>query len=247
MIALVSLVGIAMAQGYYTPQEAQSVFSQANEAYSREDYAAAREGYLQLLSHGFGGADVLYNLGTACLSQGDIGQAVLYLEKARRLSGSSPDIEANLSLAKSKQLDQVAGIQSEDSFWLRVANATSQRTAGWIFLATWVSGFAVLFWTRRSARRSLSPVLLGALLLVLSVGAGAVLAAHAYVRESLNEAVVVAKTLPAREFPKEVGKVSFEVHSGLKVHVLEASGKFVKIRLPNGLEGWTEKEGISTI
>jgi len=33
----------------------------------------------------------------------------------------------------------------------------------------------------------------------------------------------------------------------LKVHVLEASGKFVKIRLPNGLEGWTEKEGISTI
>ncbi len=246
MIALVALVGIALAQGYYTPQEAQSVFSQANEAYSREDYAAAREGYLKLLSHGFGGADVLYNLGTACLGQGDIGQAVLYLEKARRLSGSSPDIEANLSLAKSKQLDQVVGIQSEDSFWLRVAHATSQRAAGWIFLATWVSAFAVLFWARRIAGRTMAPIL-GALLLVLSLGAGAVLAAHAYVRESLTEAVVVAKTLPAREFPKEVGKVSFEVHSGLKVHVLEASGKFVKIRLPNGLEGWTEKEGISTI
>ncbi|HEX9507244.1 MAG TPA: SH3 domain-containing protein [Myxococcales bacterium] len=235
-----------MAQGYYTPQEAQSVFSQANEAYSREDYAAAREGYLKLLSHGFGGADVLYNLGTACLGQGDIGQAVLYLEKARRLSGNSPDIEANLSLAKSKQLDQVVGIQSEDSFWLRVAHATSQRAAGWIFLATWVSAFAVLFWARRIAGRTMAPIL-GALLLVLSLGAGAVLAAHAYVRESLTEAVVVAKTLPAREFPKEFGKVFFEVHSGLKVHVLEASGKFVKIRLPNGLEGWTEKEGISTI
>ncbi len=246
MIALVALVGIALAQGYYTPQEAQSVFSQANEAYSREDYAAAREGYLKLLSHGFGGADVLYNLGTACLGQGDIGQAVLYLEKARRLSGSSPDIEANLSLAKSKQLDQVVGIQSEDSFWLRVAHATSQRAAGWIFLATWVSAFAVLFWARRIAGRTMAPIL-GALLLVLSLGAGAVLAAHAYVRESLTEAVVVAKTLPAREFPKEFGKVFFEVHSGLKVHVLEASGKFVKIRLPNGLEGWTEKEGISTI
>jgi len=246
MIALVALVGIALAQGYYTPQEAQSVFSQANEAYSREDYAAAREGYLKLLSHGFGGADVLYNLGTACLGQGDIGQAVLYLEKARRLSGNSPDIEANLSLAKSKQLDQVVGIQSEDSFWLRVAHATSQRAAGWIFLATWVSAFAVLFWARRIAGRTMAPIL-GALLLVLSLGAGAVLAAHAYVRESLTEAVVVAKTLPAREFPKEVGKVFFEVHSGLKVHVLEASGKFVKIRLPNGLEGWTEKEGISTI
>ncbi len=246
MIALVALVGIALAQGYYTPQEAQSVFSQANEAYSREDYAAAREGYLKLLSHGFGGADVLYNLGTACLGQGDIGQAVLYLEKARRLSGNSPDIEANLSLAKSKQLDQVVGIQSEDSFWLRVAHATSQRAAGWIFLATWVSAFAVLFWARRIAGRTMAPIL-GALLLVLSLGAGAVLAAHAYVRESLTEAVVVAKTLPAREFPKEFGKVFFEVHSGLKVHVLEASGKFVKIRLPNGLEGWTEKEGISTI
>src|SRR5260370_38527821 len=97
MIALTALLGIALAQGYYTPQEAQSVFNQANEAYAKEDYPAAREGYLKLLSHGFGGADVLYNLGTACLSQGDIGATVLFLEKARRPSGGCAAIVANPS------------------------------------------------------------------------------------------------------------------------------------------------------
>ena len=53
--------------------------------------------------------------------------------------------------------------------------------------------------------------------------------------------------LRAFEFPKESAKVSFEVHAGLKVRVLESSGKFVRIRLSNGKEGWTERAGIADI
>jgi len=30
----------------------------------------------------------------------------------------------------------------------------------------------------------------------------------------------------------------------LKVRIMEESGKFVRIRLPNNLEGWTEREGV---
>jgi tetratricopeptide (TPR) repeat protein len=101
-----------LAQNYYTPQEAQEIFSRAGEAYYREDYPAAKQEYLKLLSHGFGGSDVLYNLGTTCLNQGDLGEAVLYLERARRLGGSTPDIEANLAVARSRQLDQVVSFSS---------------------------------------------------------------------------------------------------------------------------------------
>ena len=35
-----------------------------------------------------------------------------------------------------------------------------------------------------------------------------------------------------------------EVHAGLKVRIMEETGRYVRIRLPNALEGWTEKEGL---
>ena len=74
-----------------------------------------------------------------------------------------------------------------------------------------------------------------------------VFATHAIVRETVTEAVVLPKTLSAREFPKETAKASFEVHAGLKVRVLEDAGKFVRIRLPNGLEGWADKDSVARI
>jgi hypothetical protein len=86
-----------------------------------------------------------------------------------------------------------------------------------------------------------------ALLLLVATFCGSLLLVRAYVRAAYTDAVVTAKTLPAREFPEAIGKVSFEIHSGLKVRVLEASGRYVRIRLPNGLEGWADREGISTI
>jgi hypothetical protein len=51
----------------------------------------------------------------------------------------------------------------------------------------------------------------------------------------------------ARELPQPGARSIFEVHAGLKVRLLEETGRFVRIRLPNGLEGWAEREGIAEI
>ena len=50
-----------------------------------------------------------------------------------------------------------------------------------------------------------------------------------------------------REYPGDAARVSFEVHAGLKVRIMETSGRFVRVRLPNALEGWTEKEGLVSL
>jgi hypothetical protein len=70
---------------------------------------------------------------------------------------------------------------------------------------------------------------------------------QAYVARTVREAVVMTPALQARELPAANARVAFEVHAGLKVRVLEAEGRFVRIRLPNGLVGWAEKEGIAEI
>ena len=77
-----------------------------------------------------------------------------------------------------------------------------------------------------------------------SAGFGALTAVDAWVARNIVEAVVMTKTAKVFEFPGDNAKVAFEVHSGLKVRLMEESGKFVRIRLPNGLEGWTDKTGV---
>lgn len=244
----VILVATLLGQDYYSPEEAQALFLQANEAFSKQDYTGAREGYEKLLSRGFGGPDVHYNLGTTYLAHGDLGRAVLAFERARRAGGEGPDLEANLALARAQQLDKVVGTAPEEPFLQRVVAATSGNLVAWLFLGTWLAGFAFLFLFRllRPGQRTWAAVV-GALLLTASVPSGALLAAHVWVHETLHEAVVITPTLRAREFPRDEAKVSFEVHPGLKVRVMEETGRYVRIRLPNGLEGWAEREGVAEI
>jgi hypothetical protein len=233
---------------YYSPEEAQALFQQANEAYYRQDYTAALEGYEKLLAQGFGGADVHYNLGTTHLARGDLGQAVLAFERARKAGGHSPDLEANLALALAQQLDKVVGTAPEEPFVQRVVNATEGNLVAGAFLGTWLPGFAflLLFQFLKPGRRVWAAVVAG-VLLAFSLPAGTLLAAHVWVNQTVREAVVVAPTLRAREFPKDEAKVSFEVHPGLKVRVMEETGRYVRIRLPNGLEGWAEGKGVEAL
>jgi len=222
------LVATLLGQGYYTPEEAQELFAKANEAYTREDYTTARDGYEKLISHGQGGPDVLYNLGTTYLAQGELGRAVLSLERAWKQGGRAPDLEANLALARAQQKDKVEGAAVEEDFVTRVVKATPGAVVAGVLLGAWVA-------------------VLAGLALTVALPTGALLAAHVWVERTLHEAVVLSRTLVARELPKGDSKVLFEVHEGLKIRLLEDAGRYVRIRLPNGLEGWTEREGVAEI
>ncbi len=247
MISALIAAGV-LAQSYYTPEEAKQLFAQANQAYYSERSEDAVEGYQKLLDHGFGGPDVLYNLGTTYLSQGDLGRAVLYLERARRAGAREDDVMANLSLARSKQLDQVVGAAGDDPFAVRVAAATHRDAMGWLFLGSWVGGFGLLFLFRflPRGRRAWAAVAAG-VALAAAIPSGLILGTHAWVAENFDQGVVISATLPARELPSDQSRVSFELHAGLKVRLLGTDGRYVRIRLPNGLVGWAEKGGISEI
>lgn len=243
---LAGLLALFVAQSHYTDEEANQIFSQATVAYAKGDWAASKEGFKKLLENGRGGADVLFNLGTTCLAAGELGEAVLYLERARKLE-SDESIEANLAIARSKQLDQVIGAQGDEPFLLRLVDSTSERWVTPLFLFCWCTGLLALLAARRWRRQRLVLTLSSTFLLGISVLTGAVVAAHVYVARTVTEAVILAPDLKARELPAETAKVSFEVHAGLKVRVMERSGRFVRVRLPNGLEAWADAQGLSNI
>lgn len=240
---MTSLV-LALALAQYTPQEAQSLFVEGNDAYYKGEFAAAKERYEKLLQAHLGGADVLFNLGTTHLAAGELGPAVLFLERARRLSDDD-DIGANLAVARQRQVDQVVGEEGAVPFTQRLAEATDEQVVGIVFLAVWWLGFVLLWLTwRREAGSRVVPGLVTALFLLVGSALGATLGVHAHVQATVVEGIVMPESARVREYPGDTAKVSFEVHAGLKVRIMETSGRYVRVRLQNALEGWTEKEGV---
>ncbi|MBL9038066.1 MAG: hypothetical protein JNG84_06100 [Archangium sp.] len=128
-------------------------------------------------------------------------------------------------------------------FVQRVAEAVDVRLVSGAFLAVWYLGFAAL-WLTWFASRRLWLGLGAAVLLAGAVALGGVVAAHAWVAHTVAEGVVMADTVKVREFPQPTARVSFEIHSGLKVRIMGESGGFIRIRLPNALEGWAEANEV---
>jgi tetratricopeptide (TPR) repeat protein len=248
LLTLALLAAPAQSSGYYTDQEAHALFEQGNQAFAKEDYEAARADFEKLLAHGFGGADVHYNLGTVALAQGDLGQAVLHLERAKREGGATGDVLANLALARSRQLDKVVGAQPEGSVSTAIAQQTPTTWVGAIFLFAWGLGFLLLIARRFLSGRSRawSAVLAGAAG-VLALISGSFLAYQAHVLHDEIDAVVLDKTVAAHELPDDASKVAFEVHAGLEVRVGDEEAGFVRIQLPNGLVGWAPKSAVEQI
>ncbi len=237
---------LALTLGQYTPQEAQALFVEGNDAYYKGDYPTARGRYEKLLEAGLGGPDVLFNLGTTHLAAGELGPAVLYLERARRASGDD-DIEANLAVARQRQVDQVIGEDNAVPFTQRVAEIINEPVVSVAFLVSvWLAFASFWFWRTREGSRVIS----GLVTLALFAGCGTLGGAvglHAWVRTHVVDAVMQAPTTKVLEFPGEAAKTTFEVHAGLKVRIMERSGKYVRLRLPNALEGWAPQDSLVEI
>ncbi|MEN9798994.1 MAG: hypothetical protein RL653_2690 [Pseudomonadota bacterium] len=232
---------------YYAPPEAKALFAEGTNAWARQDVTAAREAWEKLAVRGHGTQEVLYNAGTAALAAGDLGGAVLYLERALRLGGDTADIEANLSVARSRQLDQVVGAGVERSFAQRLASSTDERLGAVVLLAgAWIACLAFA-WARLRRTGRGAAVALGVTALAVAVPAGALVATHAWVERNVREGVVRAPTVQARELPQAEARVSFEMHPGLKVRLLDDKDGYTRVRLPNGMEGWATREGIEPL
>jgi hypothetical protein len=240
MISL--LLSISLSQ--YAPAEAQALFVEANDAYYAKDFSTAKDKYSKLLKAGLIGSDVYFNLGTTHLAAGELGPAVLFLERAKR-AGTDDDIEANLSVAKERQADHVVGDEIEKPFAQRLAAVLPEIPVTIAFLALWLVGF-IFVWMRLASGRGLFTVL-AALCLFLALGAGTALGIQQYAHESIVESVVMSPSAQAIDHPGNNSKVLFEVHAGLLVRVMETYDTYARIRLPNALEGWVPASALENL
>lgn len=214
------------------------VLHEGNTAYQSGDYEKAATLYRQLADNGFASADLFFNLGTAELRGGHRGEAILWFERALRLDPHDADVQFNLAEARKGNIDKVVGAREETSFIERVGERVPAKAAGFAFAGAWLLAFGALI-IRRLTQRGRS-ALLGISLIsgVLAMTAALLLWTAWWHRTQARYAVVTSAAAAVREGPAADFRTAFEVHEGLKVRVVREESGFLRVRLPNGTEGW---------
>jgi tetratricopeptide (TPR) repeat protein len=215
-------------------------------------YRDAVAGFQRVLAIPVENADLRYNLGCAYFRLGDYGRAVYHFERALQLDPDAEDAAFNLktvrALLASKVKDELKGALV-DPFWMRAVGVMSVGSWGALFLVVWWLTFGILFLLRFIAPGPARSGLVAgnSFVALVALLCGLMLAGRVYHDRRVESAIVLPDTLAVREGPDPSTKTSFRLHAGLKVRVQGREGRWMRIRLPNGLEGWVPTRDVGVL
>ncbi len=232
---------------------AQSAFfDEGNQRYQTGDFDGALEQYQQILGQELESGELYYNIGNTYFKMGRLGPAILSYERARRLMPSDDDLLANLELARSMTVDDIA---ARPDYWLFRAigwwvGLLPQPVLAWLvalaYLATMAAIILVILrpteplrtWLRRMALAGIIVTLVFALnLIIRELGIGAAEAAV------IMDDEVTVQSAPSDDTELQI----FSVHEGTKVNIDRRSDAWAEIVLEDGKVGWIRAEQLEPI
>ncbi len=251
---LLALFGATSARAADTEIAASkdATFRRGNDAYFHGRYQEAVGAYEQVVALGVVSPDLFYNLGNAYLKSEQLGAAIYNYERALELDPSQDDVRFNLGVAREaarkKGEDRLAGVEAQP-FWMRVAGQVTVNWASWLFLALYVSLFALLIVLHFVQPGFLRVGMWAGFAFVglAMVVAGALLGARLYLADRVEQAIVLPDVVQVKEGPDPNYQSVFGVHAGLRVRVTEKEQDWVRIRLANGLEGWVRERDLGRL
>jgi len=231
--------------------DADSLFVKAKEYYDAELYNDAIAAYSGILEQGYESAGLYYNLGNAWFKTGDLPHAILYYEKARKLSPNDEDILFNLRVANTKIPDNIEQVPELfiKKWWRNLYlffNSQTWSILGILFLFLFFFFLAIYLVSRmpgiRRAAFSLAMIILPVCILFL------VLASHRYNNEtSSSEAIVFSPTVTVKSSPRENSVDLFVIHEGTKVFITKELSEWFEIRIASGSIGWIPSSDVVKI
>jgi tetratricopeptide (TPR) repeat protein len=231
--------------------DAQQYFTEANEAYQAGRYPKAIEQYEAILKTGVFSTELYYNLGNAYYRLGQNGRAILNYERALRLSPSNSDIDNNLTLAQARITENIEPVSQIFLIkWGQILRgclaADNWSVLGLLFLWTGVAGFAIwLLGQERLLKKR--GFLLGSILIPLSIVPFLCATSAKSLEMNTQNGIILVRETAVRPAPDANALPTGMLHEGIKVEIKDKIQSHVKVKLPNGEEGWIEEKGLEKI
>jgi tetratricopeptide (TPR) repeat protein len=236
---------------YSLRADVNSIMEKGNEFYKSNQYQLAIDEYNKLIKQGYEGESVYYNLGNAHYRLGKVGYAILYYEKALKLSPSDEDIKHNLTLAKLNIKDKVDTLPPFFIFNIWEGLLAAFSVAGWTIIVYIVFIFLLIavityFFSKTAAQQRISFFISGGVL-VLFLLTVILLTVKMNKEFNIKSAIIVESSVTIKSSPDNASRDEFVVHEGLKVRIEDKVDDWVKIRLEDGKIGWILEENLGRI
>ncbi len=239
------VVGLA---GQVSAVDLQEQFERANEMFSRKQYDSAITMYNVILEQGVESSAIYFNLGNAYFKDGDLGHAVLYYLRAKRLNPSDDDIISNLEFAQRFTSIQMEGVRLNplEVFFDSLVEKYRLNTLAWVSSACFILLFVML--TVRYGLNMRGPLVRsGVVVMLVLLLVAAFLTTVKYHSEYVTERAVVLEEGVVRTGPLEESERELDAAPGLVVEVLSESGDFYNVLFENKRRGWIRKELVAVI
>lgn len=230
---------------------AQSGFEKGNALYQKGQYEQAIQAYESVLDSRQQSADLYFNLGNCYYKLNKVAPSIYNYEKALVLAPEDVDITNNLKFAQKLTIDEVKEVPKV-GFAKLLHDFTGMyhyNTWAWISVVFGLMflGFFIGYYFSLAAvlkRIFFFGMFVWVLFLLVSVGA-AIFERNHFVTD--RPAIVFAEVTEVKSEPQKASPVTFILHEGTKVFVKEILGKWKKIELTDGTEGWIESGAIREV
>ena len=230
---------------------AQSGFEKGNVLYQKGNYAEAAVAYESVLNSNQHSSELYFNLANTYYKLNKVAPSIYYYEKALVLNPKDQESLNNLKFAHKRTIDEIKVIPKV-GFAKLVRDFTGiyhYNTWGWatVGLASLFLIFFVGYYFSQITvwKRIFFIGMFIAILLLLITASSAIFEKKYFDTE--KPAIVFAEMANVKSEPRDGGKSLFLLHEGTKVYVEDIIGKWKKIQLTDGTEGWIESAAIKEV
>ncbi|HEU4437339.1 MAG TPA: tetratricopeptide repeat protein [candidate division Zixibacteria bacterium] len=221
----------------------KKLFAEANRLYDAQNYPGAIQLYEQLAGQGARTPALYYNLASAHFKTKAIGQSVLYLLRAQKLSPGDDDIEGNLRFVSQFTIDKGTLSSPPLAFFTELFPLGTWALWGTVcyFLLAGIIALRIWFKSRAFLLRW-GTWLAGILLAVFAFGFYL-----SWSWSKVPKGVLLAKEAPVKSGPGDDFVTQLLGHEGLTFQILEEREDYFEVLLPNGVKGWVKKEEAAKV
>lgn len=232
-------------------QQADSLFVMANKLYQNEEYEEALKLYKEIEENKVESDELFYNIGNTNYKLNKIAPAIYYYEKALILNPNNDDAKFNVGFAKRMAIDNIEPLPKTlfQKFSEGIIQQLSYNTWAWLTVS-FSFLFAILFllyhfsYSSTSKRFYFITSAICALLAFITIAFS--YQNYEYVKTN-KRAIVFAQQTDVKSAPTLSSEVSFELHEGAEIKVLESLDNWKKIKLADGKIGWMVADDLKEL
>ena len=197
---------------------------------------------MKILDHEKHSSELYFNLGNAHYKLNNIGPSIYYFEKALLLAPNDRDIKNNLSFAENAKVDAIDPLPKTIFYKWYHSISDLLTFDGWAYTSVFmVIVFVVCFLVYYFSYSEIIKrfFFVSSTISIFFLGMSLSMAFSTY-EDAINNnpAIIFAESTDVREAPNLRSEISFMLHEGTKVQILERDVDWGLIEIANGKEGW---------